>query len=183
MILVLGGAKSGKTAWAESFAARRAAETGGQVIYLASAVAWDDEMKLRIKRHRESRPREWMTIEEPLHVARKIDECCPGNGKIVLFDCLTLWLTNLLMGLGENFRQEEAEELVKTELDGLLRSIENFNGEVIVVSNLVETGLVAPNFLGRIFQEIAGRSHQALARASRQVVMITAGLPQWLKNE
>jgi len=183
MILVLGGIKSGKTSWAEKYAAQWASRREmGQVVYLASALAWDDEMKLRIHRHKQSRPEGWLTIEEPLNIAQVLSHSGLGKNDIVIFDCLTLWLTNLLMGLDENFEQEAAEMLIESELGKVLCSIKEFPGEVIVISNLVETGLVSPHFLGRIFQELAGRSHQRLASESDETILITAGLPQWLKR-
>ncbi len=180
MILVLGGTKSGKTAYAENRAAEIAAKRNGQVVYLASAKAWDDEMKLRIQRHQDSRPADWITHEEPLNIAEVLG-IYPEKEKVVLFDCLTLWLTNLLMELGEDFTQAEAEDALGAALERFICAAEQWECEIIVVSNLVETGLVAPSFLGRIFQEIAGRSHQRLASVSSEVWQVTAGLPWRLK--
>jgi adenosylcobinamide kinase / adenosylcobinamide-phosphate guanylyltransferase len=181
MILILGGAKSGKTAFAEDMAGKLALKNQGRVIYLASAQAWDNEMKLRIKRHQDSRPKNWITLEEPLAVPETILDFHAEEGDVVLFDCLTLWLTNLLMSLNDDFRQEEAEELIKGRISDFLKSLDNFPGEIIVVSNLVEQGLVAPNFLGRIFQELCGHSHQTLAASSADVYHVIAGIPQRLK--
>jgi adenosylcobinamide kinase/adenosylcobinamide-phosphate guanylyltransferase len=179
MILVLGGAKSGKTGYAEGRASE-AAERGGKVVYLASARAWDDEMKLRIRRHRESRPSDWITHEEPLDIPGAL-AAHREKEKVILFDCLTLWLTNLLMELGEEFSQEEAEEALGGALERFIAAAAECEGEIIVVSNLVELGLVAPGFMGRVFQEIAGRSHQRLASVSDEVWQVTAGLPWRLK--
>ncbi|MDA3956757.1 bifunctional adenosylcobinamide kinase/adenosylcobinamide-phosphate guanylyltransferase [Oceanispirochaeta sp.] len=181
MILVLGGVKSGKTSWAESTAAHWAEKNRGEVVYLASARAWDDEMKLRIKRHQQSRPEEWQTIEEPLDISGVLKRDDLNAKNIVIFDCLTLWLTNLLMDHGEDFTQEEAEDLVQLKMNELMRAVEEFPGEIIVISNLVEQGLVSPHFLGRIFQEIAGRCHQLLAGESEEVFHMIAGIPQRLK--
>lgn len=180
MILVLGGAKSGKTGFAEGRAAELAAERAGRVVYLASAKAWDDEMKLRIKRHRESRPSDWITHEEPLDIPAALT-AHGEKDKVILFDCLTLWLTNLLMELGEDFSQEEAEEALGAALERFIAAASGCDGEIIVVSNLVELGLVAPRFMGRVFQEIAGRAHQRLASVSEEVWQVTAGLPGRLK--
>ncbi|MBF9017649.1 MULTISPECIES: bifunctional adenosylcobinamide kinase/adenosylcobinamide-phosphate guanylyltransferase [unclassified Oceanispirochaeta] len=181
MILILGGAKSGKTAYAENAAAELALKNNGRVIYLASAQAWDDEMKLRIKRHRESRPENWITLEETLSVPEKILEFQAKKGDVILFDCLTLWLTNLLMELGDDFKQIEAEELISRRVSDFIKALDDFPGEIIVVSNLVEQGLVSPNFLGRIFQELCGRSHQTLAASASEVYHVIAGLAQRLK--
>ncbi|MDC7232413.1 MAG: bifunctional adenosylcobinamide kinase/adenosylcobinamide-phosphate guanylyltransferase [Spirochaetales bacterium] len=181
MILILGGSKSGKTAFAEEKAASLAAETRGRVIYLASAQAWDDEMKIRIQRHKESRPSNWMTLEEPLSVPEAVLNLKGKDTDVILFDCLTLWLTNLLMELGEDFKQTEAEDLINSRVQDFLNAAAAFPGTVIVVSNLVEEGLVSPHFLGRIFQELSGRSHQALAAASQEVYHVVAGLPGRIK--
>ena len=180
MILVLGGSKSGKTAYAEKRAAELAAERNGRVVYLASAQAWDEEMKLRIKRHQDSRPADWITHEEAIDIPEALLQYSEED-RVVLFDCLTLWLSNLLMELGDDFRQEEAEEALERAIERFIKAADQCRCEIIVVSNLVELGLVAPSFLGRIFQEIAGRSHQRLASVSREVWQVTAGLPGRLK--
>lgn len=181
MILILGGAKSGKTSYAENTAAAYASRNKGRVIYLASAQAWDDEMKLRIRRHQESRPAHWLTLEEPVFVPDVISKCKAEAGDALIFDCLTLWITNLLMGLGEEFKQEDAETLISDNIAALIRAAEEFSGEIYIVSNLVEHGLISPHFLGRIFQEICGKSHQTLAASSSEVYHIIAGISQRLK--
>lgn len=181
MILILGGAKSGKTAFAEVFAKKLVHKNQGRVIYLASAQAWDDEMSLRIRRHQDSRPKNWITLEEPLAVPEKIASFPAKEGDIILFDCLTLWLSNLIMSLGDDFKQEDAEKLIIGRVSDFVNSVENFPGEILVVSNLVEQGLVSANFLGRIFQELCGRSHQTLAASALEVYHVIAGLPQRLK--
>ncbi|QEN07517.1 bifunctional adenosylcobinamide kinase/adenosylcobinamide-phosphate guanylyltransferase [Oceanispirochaeta crateris] len=181
MIFVLGGVKSGKTSWAENRAAQWALRNNGTVVYLASARAWDDEMKLRIHRHKLSRPKEWETIEEPLHITDVLKGTDFSSKHIVLFDCLTLWMTNLLMELGDKFSQEEAEDHILKAISEFLEASNTFPGEIIVISNQVENGLISPNFLGRIFQELAGRSHQMIARESKEVIQMIAGLPQRIK--
>ncbi|MDC7240848.1 MAG: bifunctional adenosylcobinamide kinase/adenosylcobinamide-phosphate guanylyltransferase [Spirochaetales bacterium] len=181
MILVLGGAKSGKTSFAERTAENLAGENGGRVVYLASAQAWDDEMKLRIRRHQESRPDQWETIEEPLNVPEALRKADLREGDAVLFDCLTLWLTNILMSLGEDFPRSRAEESIASAVDSFIKVCRELPCEVITVSNLVEQGLVSPNFLGRIFQDLTGESHQKLAAASSEVYQVIAGLPRRLK--
>jgi adenosylcobinamide kinase/adenosylcobinamide-phosphate guanylyltransferase len=181
MIFVLGGVKSGKTSWAENRAAQWALRNKGTVVYLASARAWDDEMKLRIDRHKLSRPQEWETIEEPLHITDVLKRTDFSSKHIVLFDCLTLWMTNLLMELGDKFSQEEAEDHILKAISEFVEASNTFPGEIIVISNQVENGLISPNFLGRIFQELAGRTHQMIARESKEVIQMIAGLPQRIK--
>ncbi len=181
MILVLGGAKSGKTAFAENQAETLAASGSGRIIYLASAQAWDEEMKIRISRHQASRPEHWETIEEPIHVPEALTGAGLEKGDAVLFDCLTLWLTNILMSLGDDFPRIEAEEKINTAVSAFIKSCDSLPCQVIVVSNLVEQGLVSPNYLGRLFQDFSGQSHQKLASVADAVYHVIAGLPQRLK--
>ncbi len=182
MILVLGGAQSGKTGFAEKMAAERALAAAGRVIYLATAQAMDDEMKLRIEKHRQNRPAHWITREEPFEVPRLIKELNTGQDNVILLDCLTLWLSNLLMKEAEKLHKEKAEKAVLAQVDALIAAAESCRGQVIIVSNLVETGLVAPSLLGRVFQEIAGKSHQRIAAQAAEVYQVTAGLAQCLKG-
>lgn len=187
MVMILGGVKSGKSSHASAMAAAR--EGLGRVVYLATAHAGDDEMKDRIRRHREERPAEWITIEEPRNPAA----CFPGSitkagAATVLFDCLTLWLTNLLAPFGDEPDRESAMKLVGMECRGLLDAVEKWEAgapegerQTLIVSNLVETGLISPWPLGRIFQDLAGLTHQMFASRAGGVYLMTAGLAQKLK--
>lgn len=191
MKLILGGVKSGKSSFASRLAADR--EGIGPVVYLATATAGDDEMKDRIKRHQADRPEDWITVEEPRHpetyfeklISSPLDQGAPGT---VLFDCITLWLTNLLSPMGESPDRSEAFALGERETKQLLESVlkwessaEQGGRETLFVSNLVETGLISPWPLGRIFQDLAGLTHQLIAAAADEVFLMTAGLPQKLK--
>ncbi len=181
MTLVLGGAKSGKTGFAEKTARELSEEKNAQVYYLATARAWDDEVCLRIQRHRDSRPDHWVTLEYPVEIQNIFSDNIVKPGSVVLFDCLTMWITNLLMELGETFTKEEVEEKVTGKLEEFLIRARDFSGEIIIISNLVELGLVSPNFLGRTFQDIAGICHQKLAALSDRVYQVTAGIPVKIK--
>ena len=164
--LVLGGARSGKSAFGQALAER----SGRQAIYLATAAIWDGEMADRVALHRAARDSRWRTIEEQLDLVGALQREARGD-TIVLVDCLTLWLTNLM--LGEADADAEASRLVA--------AIADAPGPVIFVSNEVGAGIVPDNALARRFRDAQGRLNAAVARACDTVVLVTAGLPQLLK--
>ncbi len=170
--LVLGGARSGKSRYAED----QAAATGLPVFYLATAEAGDGEMLARIQHHRDRRPAHWRTLEEPIRLA----DCIRAHalpGFCLLIDCLTLWLSNVLFDKQGNLQ----ESLFATERSALLDALAECKGRVIMVSNEVGLGVVAANAMTRRFVDEAGFLHQALAQICDSVVLVTAGLPQRLK--
>ena len=163
--LVLGGARSGKSAFAEQLARDAAPER----VYLATATAGDDEMRERIAHH-QARRSGWRTVEEPLDlVAALAREARPGRA--VLVDCLTLWLSNLM----------HAERDVEAETRALVACLRAADG-IVLVSNEVGLGLVPETPLGRRFRDAQGRLNQAIAAVVDDVVFIAAGLPLWLKS-
>ena len=164
--LVLGGARSGKSAWAEAHAMR----SGSSPVYLATAEAGDDEMAARIAHHRARRGARWATVEEPLELAAALADWARPD-RVVLVDCLTLWLANLMDA--ERDPEGEAERLVAT-LAGL-------RGPVLLVSNEVGLGIVPDNPLARAFRDASGRLNQRVAAAAQHVVFLAAGLPLTLK--
>lgn len=167
---VLGGARSGKSHYAE----QRALASGLDCIYIATAQAGDAEMTERIRLHREQRYGFSTTIEEPLQLARVIAEQM-SKSRCLLIDCLTLWLTNLLLLDNETrFVQERS---------ALFDVLKNSRGHIVFVSNEVGQGVVPMNALSRRFVDESGRLHQQLASVCHRVVFVTAGLPQILKNE
>ncbi len=171
--LVLGGARSGKSRYAE----RQAMAGNLPVIYLATAEAGDDEMHTRILHHRQRRPAEWQTREEPIRLAQAIAQYAqPSN--CLLIDCLTLWLSNILF----NRRGEIQETLFAEQRAALLKTLAQCSSRVILVSNEVGMGIVAADAMSRRFVDEAGFLHQALAEICDQVVLVTAGLPQYLKS-
>jgi adenosylcobinamide kinase/adenosylcobinamide-phosphate guanylyltransferase len=170
--LVLGGARSGKSRYAEGLLDRHP----GRRVYLATAEVLDDEMAARVKMHRARRDEDWKTVEEPLALAATL-KAETEQGAAVLVDCLTLWLGNLL---GEAQEGGEARP-VEDEIDGLIASIGQFGGPVVFVSNEVGQGIVPDNPLARQFRDHAGILHQRLAEKADRVVFVTAGLPQVLK--
>ena len=165
-LLVLGGARSGKSAYAQSLSEAAAPER----LYLATAEAGDAEMAARIQRHREERGAGWTTREEPLALAEALSaEARPG--RIVLVDCLTLWLSNLML----------AGRDVEAEIARLAEALPALQGPAAIVSNEVGLGLVPETRLGREFRDAQGRANREVARACDAVVLVAAGLPRLLK--
>lgn len=164
--LIIGGARSGKSTLAE----RRATDSGLEVIYVATATAGDDEMIDRIAHHRQRRPPQWRTVEEPLHLAAVL-RAEAATGRCVLVDCITLWLTNLLLGPG--FEPERSL---------FLEALPALPGRVILVSNEVGWGVVPMNELGRRFADEQGRINQAIAAACSGVTLVVAGQALELKG-
>ncbi|OYU47741.1 MAG: bifunctional adenosylcobinamide kinase/adenosylcobinamide-phosphate guanylyltransferase [Rhizobiales bacterium PAR1] len=165
--LVLGGARSGKSAFAE----RLAVESGFERLYLATATPFDDEMAARIARHRADRVEAgWQTLEEPLEIADIIRREATST-RVILLDCLTLWLNNLMFA-GRDVAAEQA---------ALLEALREARGPVILVSNEVGLGLVPETPLGRDFRDAQGRLNQAVAALVPSVVFVAAGLPLTLK--
>lgn len=166
-ILILGGARSGKSRFAE----QQATESGKRLVYVATAQALDDEMQLRISHHQQQRATGWLTVEEPLALAATLQAQATAN-TCILVDCLTLWLTNLLLAGDAVFERERA---------ALLAALPSLPGELLLVSNEVGMGIVAADPLSRRFVDEAGRLHQALAQACDRVTLVVAGLPLALK--
>jgi len=165
--LILGGARSGKSALA-----LRRAEAFEQVVWIATAEAHDAEMAERIARHRAERPAHWQTVEESLGLASALQTCC-GAEACVVVDCLTLWLTNLLLA--------EDAGLLEREIAALLGALPDLPGQAIFVANEVGLGIVPENALARRFRDEAGRLNQTLAAACDSVTFVAAGLPLRLK--
>ncbi|AWM58678.1 bifunctional adenosylcobinamide kinase/adenosylcobinamide-phosphate guanylyltransferase [Stutzerimonas stutzeri] len=167
--LILGGARSGKSRFAE----RLAAESGLSVTYIATSQALDGEMTERIAHHRERRPAHWALVEEPLQLARVLREQAAAE-RCLLVDCLTLWLTNLLM-LDDPARLAE-------ERDALLECLDGLPGRVLLVSNETGLGVVPLGELTRRYVDEAGWLHQAVAQRAQRVTFMVAGLPMTLKG-
>lgn len=168
--LVLGGARSGKSAYGEALV-ETAAGSGGHPLYLATAEAGDDEMAARIRHHRARRGERWDTMEEPLELVGALRRSA-APGRPVLVDCLTLWLSNVMA----------ADRDADAEIQALARGIPDLQGIVVFVSNEVGMGMVPPTALGRAFRDLAGRLNQRMAAAADRVVFVAAGLPLTLKE-
>jgi len=166
--LILGGARSGKSALAQ----QRASESGLKVIYIATAQVLDQEMAERIALHRQARPAGWRLVEEPLALAQALQAHAAAD-RCLLVDCLTLWLNNLLA---------QSEDRLLLEKQALLETLPALSGTIILVSNEVGQGIVPVNPLARRFRDEAGWLHQALAQCCERVTLTVAGLPLSLKD-
>ena len=177
LILVLGGARSGKSSYAESLARQLGGE---QVLFIATAQAYDDEMRERIKNHQASRAPGWHTLEEPLTVGAALQTHWAGE-PVLLLDCATLWVSNLLLSLGETPDSQAAGVKVRGEVELLLAWVESREVTLIVVSNEVGMGLVPPYPLGRLYRDELGRANQMLAARAERVMLMVAGIPVDIK--
>jgi adenosylcobinamide kinase/adenosylcobinamide-phosphate guanylyltransferase len=179
--LVIGGARSGKSAYAE----KQAQESGLHVAYIATAQAQDAEMERRIAHHRACRPAEWTSAEAPLQLAATLRTHAAPNA-CLLVDCLTLWLSNLFFA-GTAARQAEAGEaidcpLLAGESQALLELLPRLPGRIVLVSNEVGWGIVPMHPVSRLFADEQGRLNQRVAAVADRVTLVAAGLPLVLKH-
>jgi adenosylcobinamide kinase/adenosylcobinamide-phosphate guanylyltransferase len=175
LTLILGGARSGKS----TFAQHLAIENGGQVVFIATAQAGDPEMAARIAAHKAARPNDWMTLECPTGLADTW-EARAISSDLVIVDCLTFLVTNLLLGAAPDVDQPDedlATTLVTGEIEALLKVIQEYHCDWIIVSNEVGLGLVPPYPLGRLFRDLLGWANQSLASKADQVFYLVAGIP------
>ncbi|RZG47954.1 bifunctional adenosylcobinamide kinase/adenosylcobinamide-phosphate guanylyltransferase [Acinetobacter wuhouensis] len=171
--LILGGARSGKSRLAEKIAK----DSDLSVTYVATAQVWDDEMRDRIDHHQAQRPQEWQLIEEPLYLAeclQRINQNAPETGQVILVDCLTLWMSNLLMNEDQNLQLAECQKL--------LAVLPTLKSEIILVSNETGLGVVPMGEITRKFVDESGRLHQQLGQISDKVLFCVAGFPMTLKG-
>lgn len=166
--LILGGARSGKSGYAEA----QAKQTQLAVVYLATAQALDGEMDDRIAQHQQDRPDHWLTIEEPLNIAKCIRQHSTQES-VVLVDCLTLWLMNVM------HHELDLTETVNELLDALRQA----KGQVILVSNEISMGVVPMGELSRQYVDNLGRLHQQVAKQAEQVTLMVAGIPMSVKPQ
>lgn len=175
--LVIGGARSGKSAYAEQcaleFSNLNTNSAAGSVYFIATATAGDDEMETRIQHHKASRPQNWQTLEEPIELAEALKQANTKSGFIIV-DCLTLWLTNLL-ALNDKQRQSE--------INALFTGLSEITSSVIFVTNEIGSGIVPMGKETRWFVDEAGRLHQRLAAKCQRVTQMIAGIPNRIKNE
>jgi adenosylcobinamide kinase / adenosylcobinamide-phosphate guanylyltransferase len=169
IILITGGARSGKSKYAEE----RAAGLGPRRLYVATAEAKDDEMAQRIAAHQKRRGSAWTTVEEPVQLAETL---LAGGGRTdcALVDCLTLWLSNLI------FRDDES---VEEKVENLVQTLPRLDFSVVFVTNEVGAGIVPDNSLARRFRDLAGWTNQRLAALAHEVVLMVAGIPMIIKKD
>ncbi len=169
IILITGGARSGKSQYAE----QRVREKGGRSIYVATAEANDEEMAQRIAEHRKRRGNQWRTIEEPLELTQAL-LAERGKTDCALVDCLTLWISNLLLRHDDNYASEKVDELIET--------LPQLNFHLVLVTNEVGWGIVPDNSLARKFRDLAGWTNQRMAQAANEVILMVAGVPMTAKS-
>ncbi len=171
--LILGGARSGKSQYAEQLAEA----SKKQVIYIATGAAGDEEMQERINKHQAERPRYWQTIEEPILIADVILQHA-STYNYLLVDCLTLWLSNIMFNAQGDFQ----EDIFLQQKQALLDIVPNLQTDICFVSNEVGSGVIPMDKMTRRFVDEAGRLHQQLAKICSHVTLVTAGLPLALKH-
>lgn len=180
LILILGGARSGKSRFAEDLAGKLAQSQ--PVLYLATATPMDEEMAHRIQRHRQERPLHWLTVESPVYISEAVREVVTDHSiPVLLLDCLTLLTSNWLLdtSLGS---EEETEKALQTELTTLLKDLKTSGITALIVSNEVGMGIVPAYPLGRQYRDTLGRLNQWIASQADQVFWLAAGIPIELKS-
>jgi adenosylcobinamide kinase/adenosylcobinamide-phosphate guanylyltransferase len=190
LTLVTGGARSGKSAFAE----KTLRADGRRVVYIATAIWYDGEMRERVARHRERRPQNWVTLELPYGISRPgareaLDTACGAlsGGGAILLDCLTVLVSNIMLETvtdweaAEPGQIAEAEQRAAAEAGGLLTFFKESPWDAMAVANEVGMGLVPPYPVGRAFRDIAGRVNQLAAETSDEVYLCVAGIPVKIK--
>lgn len=168
--LILGGVRSGKSRFAE----QQALDSGLEVVYIATATAGDDEMHRRIQKHQQQRPSHWQLVEEPLMLTESL-QLYAASERCLLVDCLTLWLSNLLL--------KGDDELFRLQSDSFVNSMATLPGQLVLVSNETGLGIVPTGEITRRYCDEAGQLHQKLAQVCDRVILMVAGLPHVLKGE
>ena len=181
LTLILGGARSGKSTYAEALAPK----LGRRVIYVATAEVLDDEMRARAAAHQARRPADWPTLEVPLDVGGALATSPEAAGAdVILLDCLTLLVSNIILSGNADVPEPEVEAAwtcVEAELEALLSAHQQSGAHLIIVSNEVGLGVVPPYSLGRTYRDCLGRANQYLARLADHAILMVAGLPVDLK--
>jgi len=176
IVFIIGGARSGKS----TFAQKIAGGLGEKVMFVATGEPLDDEMKARIEKHKRNRPGSWITLEAPKQVGRAISLVKPGDYQVVLIDCITLLVSNLL---GEIPDEVESEKRIAAEMNELIGIVTKMSAHCIIVSNEVGLGLVPDNKLGRFYRDLLGKANQIIAQHATEVYFLAAGIPLMIKGE
>ena len=171
IVFVIGGCRSGKSSYAMQTAEKVPAE---QKIFIATCVPQDDEMKRRVARHQKERSQNWVTVEAPLDLPEAILQNS-RRGDVILVDCLTLWVSNLLIETGD-------EKKIEDTIPQLIEALQKATCPIVLVSNEVGTGIVPENQLARQFRDITGWVNQAVAKCANKVVWMVAGIPVTVKG-
>jgi len=179
-VLITGGARSGKSRFAQELAQR----LGQPVLFVATAEAGDEEMRQRIEEHRRTRPTAWRTLEVTTHIGHHILQRI-GGAQVVIIDCLTFLVSNVLGQFigptGDNIDELLAEKAVNREIDELIDCLNRIPASFIIVTNEVGTGLVPVNRVGRAYRDLLGKANQRLAERTDEVYLMVSGLPVKIK--
>lgn len=176
LILITGGARSGKSYFAQQLALK----SGKSVLFVATATAGDEEMWQRIEEHRKARPATWSTLEASMHVGEKIQNSISG-AKVIIIDCITLLVNNIFNKYSEPIDASLVEKDVTSEITELVECIKYIDASFIVITNEVGMGLVPANQMGRLYRDLLGKANQMLAKQADEVYLMAAGLPVPIK--
>lgn len=173
-IFIIGGARSGKSAFAQELAGK----LSNKVLFVATGEALDEEMQARIEEHKKGRPESWRTLEASTNIGKQIEKHI-GDADVVIIDCLTLLVSNLL---GDEPDYAKNEGQLTTEITALIACMDKLNASFIIVSNEVGMGLVPETKLGRMYRDLLGKANQLIAQRADEVYLMVAGLPIKVKG-
>lgn len=168
-IFILGGARSGKSRFAQELAGK----LSNKVLFIATGEPRDEEMQARIDEHKKARPKNWRTLEIPTNISRQL-EAEIGDAEVVIIDCLTLLVSNLL---GNELDYLKAEKQVLPEINELIACMDKLNTSFIIISNEVGMGLVPETKLGRVYRDLLGKANQLIAQRANEAYFMVAGIP------
>ncbi|WP_010234143.1 bifunctional adenosylcobinamide kinase/adenosylcobinamide-phosphate guanylyltransferase [Clostridium arbusti] len=177
IILVTGGARSGKSSFAESIF-----DGIKEVTYIATSKIYDEEMRQRIELHRKSRPNEWTTYEDTYDIYKAV-----GDIRSYIVDCITVMTSNIMFDITKDYKvipfekQEEVENKVLSEIEALMDKVKAINGELVMVTNEVGYSIVPDNHISRVYRDIIGRINQRVAKLCTEVYFVTCGIPRRIK--
>jgi adenosylcobinamide kinase / adenosylcobinamide-phosphate guanylyltransferase len=179
IILLLGGARSGK-----SFHAQELAKKLGKVLFVATATAGDEDMRLRIEKHKRDRPVGWRTLEATEHLGTRIEDEI-ADGQVVIIDCITLLLSNIFCRYDEQEFENIAESIIEQQVLAEIKELQNCLAKVeasfIIISNEVGLGIVPETRMGRLYRDLLGKANQKLAQSADEVSLMIAGIPLQVK--
>ena len=180
IILLLGGARSGKSRFAQEYARRN----GGKVLFVATATAGDEDMRLRIVKHKKDRPPNWLTLEAATEIGIRI-EANAGDAELIIIDCITMLVNNIFSRHDEKqfdtIDDSVLEKEVITEIEQLQKCLKKVDASFLIISNEVGLGLVPDNRMGRLYRDNLGRANQMLAQSADEVFLLVAGIPMRVK--
>lgn len=177
IVLVTGGARSGKSSFAEKYVAKY----GKKIAYIATAQIFDDEMKFRVDLHQQRRPADWKTYEAPFDAHEAIIEAGKTHD-MILFDCMTIYMSNLLFSLPDIEDSKRNYALIKEKVGKLIEAAKSIDGTVVFVTNEVGSGIVPDNHLSREYRDLAGLANQMVAAAAEKVFAVISGIPVDIKK-